>query len=359
MKLEQFFETTAYVAEKEDDLHIMGQVIERFTAERPLEGARVVVGHLIVLNSITMIEALYRGGAQVALCSAFPTQSMDALSEELTRHGLPILPAEKAVLQGDIFMDTAGFLGSHGTPRAAVEVTRTGEYVYDQADFPVITIDQARIKLFEDFLGTGESFVRGWEMFRPQDPLPGKCAVQFGYGKVGSGVAYHLRKEGVQVVIADLSPEALQRAAQDGFEVLEAARTPEMQAALAVAEVVIGVTGIRSAVGETVPAEWLRANNPVLAAMGYHEFGDEFTEEELLGGADVPVNFHLVQPTLNRYMDATLAAQVLAVEELVKHTGEYRHGLTPLPKEIDDWLWNSWIELWPEEDLSGVELRTA
>jgi adenosylhomocysteinase len=354
MSLDNFFETPAYRAEKEQHLFIMQEVIDRMAAEKPLQGASVVFGHLIVMNAMTIIEALWRGGAQIYPCSLYHNTSMDPLCAELAAYGLPVLPIEEAAQKGDIFLDVAGALAKIRTPQAAVEVTRTGELFYQDAKCPLISIDRARIKHFEDFMGTGESFQRGWRQLRPDAPLEGKKIIQFGYGKVGRGVAHHNRRAGMNVTVVDLSESARQRAAADGFEVLEAAPSKALQDALAGADIVLGVTGVPGAVSSIVPAEWLRAGNAALVVMGFDEFGPEIAESEITGGR-MPINFHLKRPTLNRYMDPTLAAQVLAIEALVKRPDDFPPGIHPLPEEIDHWLLTKWRGLWPDEDLTGIE----
>jgi adenosylhomocysteinase len=354
MTLEQFFNTPDYLAEKDQDLFILQDVIERMADEKPLLGVRVVFGHLIVMNAMAIAEALWRGGAEIFPTSLYHNPSMDPLCAELAEYGLPVLPIEEAVQKGDVFLDIAGALGQLRTPKAAVEVTRTGELFYQDIPCPVISIDRARIKHFEDFMGTGESFQRGWQQLRPDDPLEGKRVVQFGYGKVGRGVAFHNRRAGIEVTVVDISETALQRAAAEGFAVIAAAPTKALQNALASADIVLGVTGVPGAVGEIAPVEWLRANDPVLTVMGYDEFGPEIPESEILGGR-MPINFCLTRPTLNRYMDPTLTAQALAIEELFKHPERYPPGIHPLPEEIDRWLLESWHALWPDEDLTGVE----
>ena len=354
MKLEQFFNSPAYQAEKERDLFIMQEIIERMADEKPLQGVSIVFGHLIVMNAMTIIEAFWRGGAQIYPCSLFHNASMDALCAELAAHGLPVLPIEEAAQKGDIFLDVAGALGQVRIPQAAVEVTRTGELFYQDINCPVISIDRARIKHFEDFMGTGESFQRGYRQLRPNDPLVGKQVVQFGYGKVGRGVAYHNRRARMDVTVVDISESAQQRAAAEGFKVLPAAPTGALQDALAQADIVLGVTGVPGAVGRIVPAAWQQAGNAVLTVMGYDEFGPDIPESEILGGR-MPINFCLKRPTLNRYMDPTLTAQVLAIEELVKNPENYPSGIHPLPEAIDGWLLDKWRALWPAEDLTGIE----
>jgi hypothetical protein len=157
------------------------------------------------------------------------------------------------------------------------------------------------------------------------------------------------------VTVVDISTAALQRATAEGFETVEAAPNKALQVALAKADIVLGVTGVPGAVGRLVPPAWLRANNPVLTVMGYEEFGPEFSESEILGGQHIPLNYYLKHPTLNRYIDATLAAQVLALEELVRYSEHYLPGIHPLPEAIDRWLLDSWRVLWPDEDLTGIE----
>jgi adenosylhomocysteinase len=353
MELEKYFSGPAHQTEKET-LKVIHKVIERFARERPLEGVRAVAGHLIARNSITMVEALWRGGAQVVLCNPYPSARSDSLFADLAENGFPVSPVDEAVRVSDFFMDNGGALVQRRTPRAAAEVTRTGELYYRDKPCPVISVDRSRVKHLEDFLGTGESLVRAWQQLRPDDPLGDKHLVQFGFGKVGRGVARHARLVGMRVTIVDVDPAARARAEEAGFTALDAEGGDELRSALAQADVVAGVTGIPGAVGRTVPPEWLRANRPALVNIGYDEFGPSFDDAEIVGGSSVPINFHLARPTRNRYIDPALAAQVLAIEALVRHPDRYADGIHALPAEIDEWVLRTWRNAWPDEDLGGL-----
>lgn len=57
-------------------------------------------------------------------------------------------------------------------------------------------------------------------------------------------------------------------------------------------------------IGQILHVEWLRANQPVLINLGTEdEFGQEFREAEILGGKQVPLNFHLAQPCWSSALD--------------------------------------------------------
>jgi hypothetical protein len=93
----------------------------------------------------------------------------------------------------------------------------------------------------------------------------------------------------------------------------------------------------------------------VLVSLGAEdEYGPAFSEDEILGGTRVPLNFHLAQPTLNRYVDPPLAAHLLALEAYVRDPGAYPVGVHPLPAEMDNWLLREWRKAWPDEDLEGI-----
>jgi hypothetical protein len=68
----------------------------------------------------------------------------------------------------------------------------------------------------------------------------------------------------------------------------------------------------------------------------------------------LPLNFHLARPTLNRYVDAPLAAHLLALETLVRDRDRWPVGIHPLPAELDAWFIRSWRAAWPDEDLTGI-----
>jgi adenosylhomocysteinase len=353
MSIEGYIQSSRYKAEKEE-MPVIQAVIERVAEERPFQRAKVAVAHFLALNSVTMLEAFWRGGAQLVLCNPFPSPRSVATADELIENGFPFYSVPEAVELGEYFIDNAGSLGKEGTPRAAVEVTRTGEYVYQSVACPTISIDQSQIKHLEDFLGTGDSFVRGWYNLRADDPLDDKNIVLFGYGKVGRGVAHCARRTGAHVSIADINPQACRRAQAEGFFAVGVGDEPALRDMVLAADIVIGATGLPGAVARSVPHNWLRANRRFLVNMGIDEFGEWFGDDEVLGGRTVPINWHLSQPTRNRYIDPVLAAQVLALEELIVNSESYPPGLHPLPQAIDDRILQEWLVHWPDEDLSGL-----
>jgi len=320
---------------------------------RPFAGRTVVFGHLLVWNSIVVAEALWRGGGRVIFTDAHLSPASRSVIETMRRFDVPILPVGQAVQRGDLFFDVGAVLGRQRVPDAAAEVTRTGVLHYRSIPCPVVSADDCRAKRIEGFFGTGEAFLRAWQHFNPDDPLPGKRLVVFGFGKIGRGVAHRTRGAGIQVTVIDLNPRACLRAQAEGFAALLASDGRRLRRALAQAEVVVAVTGRPGGIGHTVPAEWLRAAHPVLVNLGAEdEYGPQFADEEILGGRSIPLNFHLEEPTLNRYVDPPLAAHVLALEAVISQTPS--RGIHPLPKAMDEWILRTWRAAWPREDLRGI-----
>ncbi len=320
---------------------------------RPFAGRTVVFGHLLVWNSIVVAEALWRGGARLIFTDAHASPATRSVTELLRQLEVAVWPVDEAVRRGDLFFDVGAVLGRQRTPAAAAEVTRTGVLHYRTIPCPVVSADDCRAKLIEGFFGTGDSFLRAWRQFRPSDPLPGKRLALFGYGKIGRGVAHHTRRAGMQVTVIDLKPSVCRRAQAEGFAALPATDGRRLRRTLARADVVIAVTGQPGVIGRTIPATWLRASNPALVNLGAEdEYGPQFAEEEILGGRRVPFNFHLEEPTLNRYVDPPLAAHLLALEAAVCQPDS--EGVRPLPKAMDEWVLRTWRTAWPGEDLRGI-----
>lgn len=354
MALQDLFRETPHQRERAQ-LPLLVELCQRYALERPFENLTVVFAHLLVRNSLVVAEGLAAGGAQVVFADAFPSPADAEVRSDLIRHGVRILPVEQAVQLGDHYLDVSASLGRARLPAAAAEVTRTGVHFYRGADCPVVSADDSRAKLIEGFFGTGDSFLRAWKMLRPGTRLAGKRVLQFGYGKIGRGVAWRAREAGIQVTVAEVDESAAERAGRDGFQVLSASPNEDLQQTLAEADIVISVTGIPGVIGNSLPADWIRAGSPALVNLGaMDEFGPQFEDWEILGGRLIPLNFHLPVPTWNRYIDPPLAAHLLALEAIVTQPSKLEPGIHPLPAEMDEWLIQTWRSYWPDEDLRGI-----
>jgi adenosylhomocysteinase len=352
MSWQTYFASPAHQEEK-SDLPLLAALGERYSHHKPFRSQKVVFGHLLVRNSLVVAETLLAGGAELVISEGFSSPVVPPVIAELAFHGIPVLAIPEAVQAGDLFFDVDAILGRCRTPLGAAEATRTGVRHYAQIPCPVVSADDCRAKRIEGFFGTGEGFLRAWQRFFPGEQIAGKRLVQFGYGKIGRGVAHRTRAAGLDVTVVEAGAEALGKARQEGFHALHSQPDGELQRALAQADIVISVTGVPGILSRSLPPGWLRANRPVLVNQGAEdEYGPAFAEDEILGGREVPLNFHLERPTPNRYVDPALAAHVLALEALVG--GDYPVGVHPLPEHMDEWLVTEWRRCWPLEDLTGI-----
>jgi adenosylhomocysteinase len=336
-----------------DDLLLCRELCARYADERPFEGIEVVIGHPLVWNSIILAEAIARGGGRPVIAHPFPSRATAVVESALHESGVAIFDVPTAAAAGDLFIDVNAVLGRARTPTFATEITRTGVMHYRNIRCPTLSADDTRTKLIEASLGMGDSFVRAWEAFRGAGTLRGAAIVEFGFGKIGRGIAIAARRAGAKVTIVELSTEAIEDARTLGFDAVACGDGQSVRRALAACDGVIAVTGIAGAVGASVAPDILLANDPVLVNMGAEdEFGPETAADNVLGGKGVPPNFHLEQPTLNRYIDPSLAAQLMAVEWFLRHGDRIPHGVTPLPDEADTLLVQRWMRHWPNEDGS-------
>src|SRR3990172_7572608 len=155
MGFQELFQETAHRQERAQ-LPLLGALIERYTSQRPFAGKTIVFGHLLVRNSMVVVEALWRGGAEIVLTQAHPSPAEAPIHADLARHGLVVLPLDQAAREGEWFLDVGAVLGRRRLPRGAAEVTRTGVLHYQDLPCPVVSADDCRSKRIEGFFGTGD-----------------------------------------------------------------------------------------------------------------------------------------------------------------------------------------------------------
>ncbi len=342
---------TAYYKQGTKDLPILGELSMRYSDERPFSGLRIACGHPLVLNSIAVAHVLAIGGAKPILCDPFPSSSTYQVAEHLQASGISILPLHQAAGTADAFLDVAAVLGKFRLPKGVAEITRSGEHFYKCQPCVTVSVDSAEIKKIECFFGTGDGMIRAWHLMRPGKSLLGMKTVQFGYGKVGRGVAHRLRKEHVQVTVVEPLDSNRDMAISEGFDAISTQEDRRLRSLIDKADVIVAATGIANAVCNSVPVELLNHSHAVLISLSaVDEFGDRIPAGRLLGGKNKPLNFHLKDPTQNRYIDPVLAGHLLALEQIVACGSDLKPGLHTLSREYDQWLLSHWRKCWPDED---------
>lgn len=346
--------TAAYRA-RAAELPLLDELAIRYADERPFADLRVVCGHVLVVNTLAAMRVLAMGGADVIFCDPFPSPVTRRIARELHACNIPVLSMDGAVDSADLFLDVTAVLGRRRLPRGAAEISRSGEHFYRDQACITVTVDSAQIKKIETFFGIGDGMCRAWNMMKPDVPLVGLRIAQFGYGKVGRGVAHVLRDAQAQVTIVELKGANHDLAVAEGFDTRQRADDAGLVMLLGKADVVVATTGVPNAIADCVPKAWQDRAEPVLVSLSaVDEFGAAVPPERVLGGKGKPLNFHLDNPTANRYVDPSLAAHLLALEEVVHRGAALGPGLHTLNDAADRWLLARWRARWPDEDLDGA-----
>lgn len=298
---------------------------------RPLAGARILDATPVFRNSLLKYRALAYAGAEltVGISQVMPCDA--SVVRLLGECGIAVCNAGECSGKEvfDIVADCAGAF-SFLSPRIGfVELTRSGADAYRHSNRPVFFADGGRIKRIETCLGTGESFFRamrrlGYGNWR------GRKIVVFGCGKVGSGILYYAHKEGARCFAVTDTAQADERLRMVAEEVVDFRDTAAVAGVLDGAFAAVTATGVRDAL-KGIPPEVLTGCGALLANMGVEdEFGPGVPPERVLNGKRT-LNFILEEPTLLRYIDATLALHNAGAAYLLERhlPAEYRFIMPP------------------------------
>lgn len=293
----------------------------------PLRGVRLLDVTPVFTNTVAKYIPLLAAGADLTV-SLSPLLPHDpAVVRLLESAGISVTSDSGTY---DVVMDCAGVQADSVATAGYVELTKTGQAVYEMCPKPVFLVDDSRLKLIETMLGTGDGFVRALAHFGHHD-LSGRSIVIFGAGKVGRGAALCAREAGAEVTLIDPAPEG---------------HPPVIDSAWCV----VTATGERAALDPLV--DRLRAGDAILANLGAEdEYGPRMPAQRVLNNK-VPVNFALPEPTRLRFLDPTLALVNACALALV--TGEHPASLNPIPRDIEGQILDV-VREHGDVDLTGIE----
>jgi adenosylhomocysteinase len=361
---------------------VLGEVRERFTRERPLDGVSVAACLHVTAETANLVRALIAGGARVGLCAANPLSTQDDVAVALVeRHGATVLATRgessvkyiehvRALLASapqitiDDGADLISVLHESDPNRAAEMIGGTEETTagllrvralaeQGMLACPVLAVNESRTeRAFNDRFGTGQSTIDG--ILRATNLLlAGRTVVVLGYGWTGRGVALRARGAGASVIVCEVDPLRALEARMEGYEVMGALEATER------GDVFVTVTGGRDVLrGEhfarmkdgavlanaghfdvEIKLDDLRA----LAVGGRREALPLVEEHTLADGRRLNllaqgrvVNLAAGEGHPAAVMDMSFAGQALCVEHLVACAGKLEPGVLPVPDRIDD-----------------------
>jgi len=247
------------------EMPVLQLIRERFEAERPLDGVRMVVCAHITTETANLALTLKAGGADSVLCASNPLSTQDDVAAALVDDGISVYAIkgeDSKTYHGHISSaldhnphvivdDGADVVTTLHTDRTALlptvigatEDTTTGvirEKAMEQdgvLKFPIVAVNDADTKhFFDNRYGTGQSTLDG--ILRATNILiAGKTAVVAGYGWCGKGIAMRFRGMGARVIVTEIDPVKALEAAMDGFAVMP------MGEAAPLADLIVTATG--------------------------------------------------------------------------------------------------------------------
>jgi len=226
---------------------------EKYRAEQPLAGARIMGCIHMTIQTAVLIETLVALGAEVrwSSCNIFSTQ--DHAAAAIAASGIPVFAwkgeteeeyewclertvgADVAGWQPNMILDDGGDLTAllhqkypaildqcHGiSEETTTGVHRLQEMLREGTlKVPAINVNDAVTKSKNDNKYGCRHSLNDAIKRATDHLLAGKKALVIGYGDVGKGSAASLRQEGMIVKVSEVDPICAMQACMDGFELV-------------------------------------------------------------------------------------------------------------------------------------------
>ena len=365
----------------EREMPVLRLIRERFAAERPLAGVRLIACAHITTETANLARALQAGGAEALLIASNPLSTQDDVAASLVSDwGIPVYAHKGETTETynrhvrtaldfhpEIIIDDGSDVvatlikeraGQVSEIIGTTEETTTGIVRLEAMaaagvlKFPSIAVNNAQTKhFFDNRYGTGQSTLDG--IIRATNILlAGRTLVVVGYGWCGKGVALRARGMGANVVVTEVDPIKAVEAVMDGFRVM-----PIGEAA-SLGDIFVTVTGNRHVIDgqhfERMKDGAIVCNSGhfdlELNLVALREMAEPavhlrpFVEEYRLKsnghrvivlGEGRLINLAAAEGHPASVMDMSFANQALSVEYLVKNNGQLSPGVHLLPQEVD------------------------
>ncbi len=363
------------------EMPVLRLIRERFEAEKPLAGIKLVACAHITTETANLARTLQAGGAEAILIASNPLSTQDDVAASLVADwGIPVfamkgestetymrhvrmaLDSNPNIIIDDGSDVVATMLKEKPelakTIIGTTEETTTGIVRLKAMvnagvlSFPSIAVNDAQTKhFFDNRYGTGQSTLDG--IIRATNILlAGKTFVVVGYGWCGKGCAMRARGLGANVVVTEVDPIKAIEAVMDGMRVLP------MSEAAKIGDFFVTVTGNR----HVIDREHFAAmkDGAIVANSGHFDlelnldalrdmcepaalrrpFVEEYSFKDgsksvIVLGEGRLINLAAAEGHPASVMDMSFANQALSAEYLVKNHGTLEAGVHVLPSEVD------------------------
>ncbi|MFN2453890.1 MAG: adenosylhomocysteinase [Pyrinomonadaceae bacterium] len=365
----------------EREMPVLRLIRERFGADKPLQGVRLIACAHVTTETANLVRALQAGGAETLVIASNPLSTQDDVAASLVEDwGVPVFAVKGestetynrhvrtaldfhpqviiddgsdvvATLFKERQQQVPEILGSTEETTTGIVRLRAMEAA-GVLSFPAMAVNDAQTKhFFDNRYGTGQSTIDG--IIRATNILlAGRAFVVVGYGWCGKGVALRARGLGANVIVTEIDPIKAVEAVMDGFRVM-----PMIEAAR-YGDIFVTVTGNRHVIDAEHFAVMkdgaivcnsghfdLELNLGALRSLaeGPHElrrFVEEYKLKEnghrvMVLGEGRLINLAAAEGHPASVMDMSFANQALSVEYLIKNQGRLQAGVHILPKEVD------------------------
>ncbi len=321
--------------------------------KRPYAGLKILHNLPLTPEVLFKLEVLVASGAELTVTCPLCSEPNPLALKVLDAAGVKVQLSYDFVDDFDIALDCGGELLGRVTPRiGAAEMTRTGTIGYESTalSYPVISIDGSTIKSIESVLGTGDAFVRAFQVLTGES-IQHKRFMVVGCGKVAQGIVHALKRHTDDLVIVDSRISAVEHAIAKGFSAIPASHAADVEAQVADCFAVVTATGREQIITQLFNPQVFKGR--YLANMGDgDEFGDGFARDEVMGDKK-PINVAIDKPMLMRYLDPVFYAHNMAIDLLLSSPWEPQ--VYPFPVEISSEVVTAW-EHYFQESLRAVSL---
>ena len=362
------------------EMPVLRLIRERFEAEKPLEGVKLIACAHITTETANLARTLQAGGAESLLIASNPLSTQDDVAASLVADwGIPVMAikgesTETYMRHVRAALDTNPNIiiddGSDVVATMLKEKKELGEKIIGTTEetttgivrlkamqkagvltFPSIAVNDAQTKhFFDNRYGTGQS-TRDGIIRATNILLAGKNLVVVGYGWCGKGVAMRARGMGSNVIVTEIDPIKAIEAVMDGFRVMP------MDEAAKIGDFFVTVTGNRHVIdrqhfdvmkdGAIVANSGhfdLELNLEALREMSetvdnrrpfVEEYKGKNGKSVIVLGEGRLINLAAAEGHPASVMDMSFANQALSAEFLVKNQGKLSKGVHVLPAEVD------------------------